>query len=158
KSQELGLAIAASKHLSGTAFVDAKVVGPIQQVEVEDAEGRKTVQNRVVMEVTDASGNVHRTEVTSENVVVTSGMGTARELATRDQTTRTTVEGKEVEFVSREAQMTPADAARLKASQQLLSGEDALRTSRHDYKDENVVVVGGSATAAWAAEHAQEGG
>src|SRR5262249_23350838 len=86
-------------------------------------------------------------------------MGTPRRLATEDQMSRPiNVEGQDVSYVERERQIGADTASALEGSGQLLSGEDALRTSKHDFEDQNVLVVGGSATAAWAAEHARDGG
>src|SRR5262249_21553279 len=87
KSQELGLAIAASKYLSGAGFVDAQVVGPVEPVVVgHDDAGRPIVRHQLTVELRGSDGaTVRKTEVVSENVVLTAGMGTPRRLATEDQ-------------------------------------------------------------------------
>ena len=143
RSSELALQVAAQRDASGVGTLGTS--GPVGELKFTPklgADGKvESYTVGVPVRVGDESAVLHY----PQGVDITSGMGPARELQTKDAG-------------GRKAQLSPESAETLKGRNQLMSGEQALARNASDFAGKEVLGIGGGPTSIWAMEHALAGG
>lgn len=143
RSSELALQVAAQRDASGVGTLGTNgPVGELKFTPQHGPDGKITSYGvGVPVRVGDEGAVLHY----PQGVDITSGMGPARELQTKDAG-------------GRKAQLTPDSAETLKGRNQLMSGEQALARNASDFAGKEVLGIGGGPTSIWAMEHALAGG
>ena len=147
---EVALQVASQRDASGVGTVGSRgAVGALEYHVVTGPDGKQVLEVGVPIEIAlDPEKPSELTEVvvqTTQGVDVSTGMGSARKLATEDSR-----DG------SRRAQISPDDARTL--GDHIMSGEDALAKPAESFQGKRVLGIGGGPTSEWAMEHALSGG